>query len=457
MRRTSPREVLPSEDVSAQIRELMDYAAEAGRRLRDRPGAQVYTESPNKPNADDLLFEGLRSVLEDEILPAGQLRDGKIDEREVAREVVKKALIGLKLEQLREAARKMNVSSVGNLEEIATRVASAYSWNEQEIARLILDFEDQLTGERATVDRLFPLSGLPDLDYAAARLDIVTGRYVRVGVARWFVFDDIFVDEDDTTGDVAEVVVGGSFRYYNASVNEFEKEPTLSATPSSREALAYITASPVLRIRRGNITTARAAVRALMSAARIEPKGYVVAGSVSPALDANSEFMLDLVYTRLREMGFGNPNLTVARFRVGETKGEEEGSPAPGSKPVLKAIRFEGSHLLDSVQACQLLALDNRPLVELSLLADYRSRERNMAGRFHLRISIDTDHVQLSTSYGDSPELSLVAHDALVEAARREIENGVGDSDRLGKLYKRLYERAHDQGEPEVATVLMDD
>ncbi len=182
------------------------------------------------------------------------------------------------------------------------------------IARLVL--EPEPSAERGHVERLFPLVEARALADVERRLGYLASPYIRVGVARWFVFDKATVSEEAVT-------VTGTVRAYNASVDTLSAEPTLSAAPSEAAVELVLRRDEALLIaRRCTAQIARAAV-ALRTATKVRPLGHIpyhvaqLDGSAA-AFAAPSLFLLDVLANRLRRAGLGPPNLAVARFKLGE-------------------------------------------------------------------------------------------------------------------------------------------
>ncbi len=182
------------------------------------------------------------------------------------------------------------------------------------IARLVL--EPEPSAERGHVERLFPLVEARALADVERRLGYLASRHIRVGVARWFVFDKATVSEEAVT-------VTGTVRAYNASVDTLNAEPTLSAAPSEAPVELVLRRDEALLIaRRCTAQIARAAV-ALRTATKVRPLGHIpyhvaqLDGSAA-AFAAPSLFLLDVLANRLRRAGLGPPNLAVARFKLGE-------------------------------------------------------------------------------------------------------------------------------------------
>jgi hypothetical protein len=444
--------LIPAEELDATLDELLALAATRGEYLRSIPN-RVSTSTPSKPDITGLLKDKLRASLEKELVPAPRARDGEIDSAEIEHELVKKALIGLKLSALRDLAKESGVASSGVAEDVASRVASAYGWDSDQVARLVIAHEDEPTPERGHVSRLFPLRDGVDTAEILDRLRIVTGRYVRVGVARWFVFDSLTeLDED-----VIDVV--GTYRAYRAAIDEVEGTASLRALPDKQQVLIRVRRGSVLEVRGASTQGARAAARAFEIAAGVDLRGNVpfadirvsgVQGLIHPA----SDFMLDLLNTRLRGASLSKLNLTVARFKVADS--DYEATEGVIAKPTLLAVRFEGMHLLDSIAACRLLDHDHRPLVEMALRLSYKSQEDDTEGHYPIKIALETDHVLVATGFGSVALESLQVHSLVVRAVSQEIEHGVGDQDRLQVLVEKIRKRAGESESPAAATMLVD-
>lgn len=450
----SPRAWLTEESLDQTVDELLELAAQRGRQLRELQGNEP-SEASQLPGIDLQLRRALRRSLEDEIVPVSQGRDGEIDAYEVEHEIIKKALVGMKMSALREAARDEGVATSGVAEDVATRVAQAHDWDAQEIARLVLRYEEEPAAERGHVTRIFPMGDPIDVDYAHDRLTVVAGRYIRVGVARWFVFDTVARRED-------QIEVSGSYRAYRATVDEEAGQPVLTSVPGREPLRASLSASASLEIHGGGMQGARAAARALALVVASPLRGYVpnaemvdnvAFGGVHPT----SEFMLDLLSTRLRDAGLYNRDLTVARFKVADddlnTPTVDEGD----RRPVLKAVRFEGKHLLDSIAACRLLATERRPLPEIALQASFQPLEgQHFSTRLPIKISIERDHVLVATGLGTDPAISSDVHGRVLTSVEQEIESGTADAESLAELVSRIMARAQEVDMPATATMLTD-
>ncbi len=476
--------VVLSEDLSSEIERLLEYGRERGRvaretRLVDSRTQPVHTIHPDKPDITELLREELISALEDEVVPAVRTGPARgILEGELQREIAKKALVGLKLHMLRQIAEKLRLDKRGNLEDVADRIARTYRYDEHEIAQLVLDHDEDPEPDRGHSDRIFPLQDAPDLDHVVKRLGYVTGRYIRVGVARWFVFEEVKAAE-------GRVILDGILRAYNVSVNvdddlsvtadadgsaaglpaSLDPEPsarseaTLGSSPTELPVrVSLLRGSKTLRIRSKNVSAARAAVRALAIATDAETLGHLPLATRAyegplGSFAEHTTFMLDLVDNRLADAHASNPNLTVARFaieRSDETHEEE------GERPRVREVRFEGDHLLDSLAACRLIALDGRVLADLSLRVSFGDSDE--VARFPLRISLERDHVLLITGFGRGLlEQSAALHRLLVNAVEQALDSGVKNVERLEALAVRIDAFARANQEVDRPTMLKED
>jgi hypothetical protein len=433
--------VFNDDSLDALVASLARIAEEEAARIRreDRTGG-VRVVNPFKSELQLSFTEGLRAALEDEVVVAVE-RDSshasEIRPLEFQHEVLKKALVGLKLERLRNIARDNELRIGGNREELATRVADFYRWDEEQIARLVLDTDAEPEPERSYVERFFPLEQVPDLEYVRRRLDVVIDRYIRVGVARWFVFETLSADD-------AEVTLSGTLRAYGADVTEDDDSPRVRAVVRNdrRVSLTLRAGDEMLHVHGGSAIEAKAATEALEVATRVARKGYItppVAGITSgPAMTfaRQSLFMLDLLTTRFDTANLSNKNLTVIRFEIAK-KLDEEGS----ERPELRAVRFEGQHLLDSPPACTLLEA-GRPIVDMVLNVQSPPRPDGESARVPVRVAIEDDHVLVMTSLSKSPSLAHDVHRSVLAEVELELGEGVKDPAALMALAARISDRA---------------
>jgi hypothetical protein len=446
-------EVVHREVLTEHISDLLRLAREMGEDIQRerRKSGVAYRVDWTPPNIENLLSEDLRIALEDEVVPASLETESAtgISERETQREVIKKALIGLKLATLRDIARERRLPAGGSIEDVATQIGAAYLWDEQAVARLVLDNSSEPVEVHGHSSHLYGLESAITFGSTEERLRHLVGRYIRTAIARWFIFEKMTFEDQ-------QIVVEGRLRSYRAHVDEIGESPTLSADATEASAHIVLSAdSSILEVRTSSPTSAQAAMDALELALDIKPLGFVP----QPAYDTNtavdrstrsfsrvSLLMLDVLFNRLPAMGYGRPDLTIARFKIPDV-GKVDAIVESENRPVLRAVRFDGNHLLDSAPTCRLLT-DGRDLVEVSMLLASKRRSDGEAWTFPVRISIDKDRVHLATGYGTSNVVGLSRdlHREMLATLVDEMTDGILNIDRLAELCNRIQERAESTG-----------
>jgi len=407
--------------------------------------------------AHSAVRQALHAYLADEIVPAiEQEGDTGIRVSEAEHEQVKRALAHLKLGVLRDIARQRGVDAAGDLDLVTGRIGYALNWDREAVARLILDHTEE-SPEVATghSTRVFALRGELSVDEVADRLSYVSGRYIRTGIARWFVFEDSRL--------VPPLLrVEGAVEAFRAEARELDDSPFLDATPTRAEVEIELSSdSNVALVHGASAQNARGSLTALSTAAKVEHPDYVPraelnAGVLPGRIHPTSFFMLDLVYSRLRGSLFRERNPILARFRFSKSD-EEEQDQSGTRKPRLRAVRFDGEHLLDSREACSLLWLEGRPLVDLTVRVQARGDGDENWGRFPVRITIETDHVAVSTGYGSaSLDRSQEVHRASVAAVQSALIGPEPDWERLNAVEAHIEKVATSETPPETAELLAD-
>lgn len=403
-----------SDEIDERLEDLARRLAESGRTtgeavLQRKAAAGKVVRRRDLPAFTTEFLAAARQALEDEVdIARPAVFDEDIEPSEAEREILKKALARLKLEQLRQIVESRGADPRGNEEEVIERLIAVLSADRQAIARLILEHEEP-TPERGLANRLFPVFGTRiDADVALRRLEQYARRYIRTGIARWFVFGS-----PERRGDAA--VLDGAFRTYR--VEPFEEDNFFEIF-SSPEALPVTIRledrSIYIDTRAKGVTESRAAAQAVMKLLGLSP---------SPGLpiethpregqllrwDTRSVFMVSFLLNELNSEGIETLNLTSAHFETGEA------SRGTDLRPVVRSVRFEGAHLLDSKPASELL-IEGRALVSIALLVRFTP----MAGEsfvLPIQLSLDKDHVTVLTGFG--AERHEVANQLQRELLRR--------------------------------------
>jgi hypothetical protein len=444
--RKSPKPIMRGEELERRISDLVDHVQQASNAFESEDRKDRAT-----PDFSEFLERDLRQYFEDEVIPAIPSRDGGnlIDETELRHEVTKKALVGLKLSALRQAARDLGAAAPANArsEDLAESVARALGWDADAVAQFILDHEEEPTEGHAHVSRLFGLTPeFPSAVDVESTILSYMGRYIRVGLARWYVF----VDSAHTDYGVQ---LFGKYMSYTTDVEQAEDRVGLRPVSRIDDVAAHLMPERgVVEVGDSSARAARAAVFAATAVLGHRPLDYVphAATAVDPVLGqvhGTSLFLLSILQNRIPASGVERLNLTVARFKL------DSSAPSDDDKPTLKAVRFEGSHLLDSSQACRLI-VDGRPLANIAFrLTLKRSVSADSTAKptssFPVKIAIEPDHVHVTTGLGDDPLESRRVHEIVKDAVWSEMANGHQEWE-LYKLVQRMTERA-ESDEPSTA------
>lgn len=401
------------------------------------------------PDFTELLREDLKAHFEDEIIPAipNANGGGYIDETELRHELAKKALVGLKLSRLREGAEEIGAPLAGarTSEEIAAAIAKALHWDDEAVARFVLENEEEPTDNSGHSTRLYPLAdSTANVDEIGSAVQRLIGRYIRVGLARWYVFDDSSQTDDG-------VRLSGKFMSYSADVDPTKDRASLKSVPKVQDVDAIITPSRgVVEVRKAAWGAAKAAVFAASAVLDQQTLEYVPntgrgAEPVSGKVHGSAEFLLSVLHNRLPDAGVDSVNPTVARFKL-----DSVGESTSDDSPALKAVRFEGNHILDSAAACRFIVVEGRQLANISFrmylkLSDAEGTMQHSS--FPVKIALESDHVQVVTGLGDNPIGSRRAHDIVKTAVWAQVKHGHPEDSTLDQLVKRMVERAA-EGEP---------
>lgn len=434
--RKSPHSVIRDDVLDENVNNLFNYVAEIADQF-----VPDSTEAIATPDFSELLKRDLRKYFEDEVIPAVPLgANDWIDKTELRHEVAKKALLGLKLSALRRGAQDLmeNLSARYTAEDLAEIVAKSLGWDPDAVAQFVLDHEEEPTNDRAHTSRLYALS--PDsgiTDDIESQISQYLGRYIRVGVAQWYAFTDLKLIDSG-------VRVYGRYMSYTTDVTQSEDGVKLLPVQNVNNLTVDITPKRrIVEVGDSTIRAARAAVFAATAAFGEHTLDYVPnAGSdasrVKGHVHGSSLFLLNVLENRIPNHVVTGINLTVARFKF------DNDETTDSSKPALKAVRFEGSHLLDSAQACRFIVVDGRPLANISFRLSLQrsdSGDLKSSSTFPVKISIERDHVHVTTGLGDDPLRATEAHALVKGAVQSEIADG-HDPSALEKLILRMAERA---------------
>jgi hypothetical protein len=433
--------IVPAERFAADVSALLDFARQRGRegrevRTKSRKQRVITTGLRDKPDISDALEAELRDALESSIVPAVEAEDSDLFEIEKQREIQKKALMILSRRSLARLAESMKLDKRGTAEELAERLARALKHDEQKIAQLIIENAEEPEPDRRFSARLFPLERTLDLSHVSDRIGWALGRYIRIGVARWVVFEEVLRDEDELT-------LGAQLFSYSAQVDTQDHDPSLAATPSTSSIkLRLFEGHSVVHVDQAGINESRGALKALESVTDIRRLGRLPAtpkgleGALG-TFDPVTVLMLDLIYNRASQAQARSINLTAAKFRMDKEEAHIVAADNP-EKPTLRSVRFEGRHLLDSPAACRLIAKEARALVDISMTVGVEVSGGSEEMRFPVRFILSSDHAAVMTGYGLIPRFARLLNERLIEGVEVAIEQGITSRDRLEDLAERI-------------------
>jgi hypothetical protein len=444
--------LIRSEDLDTRLTEILERAAEVGREaetaaLGDRePEAGEISRAPSEISDEQLLAD-LRKGLEDEVLVARPAQgEAVIDEREEHREIAKRALIHIKLPQLRVIAEDIGLPKGGKLEDVADRIVRAYDADEEEIARLIVAYETEPPPQRRFTTRLFRISDSLDasMDATADRIRVFAHRYVKTGIARWFVIEN--VDER-----VGAIRMRGTYRFYNADAELRDDEYRLRAERASASGqLTLLAGRTVVDVETKGVAEGRAMMDAFAHASGIR-RPSVFSLNLPPlegelaGWDSASVFMTDVLNSQFRTRDVEIANLVMVGFEMGE----QETSSA---RPTVRSVRFQGQHLLDSQTACELLTRGQR-MTEWTAMVRFCADAENTSV-LPVTVRLERDHLAVVTGFGaHSPTVARQLHKEVVRRLGSRLEHGVSDRGELYRVADQIRARAEQPEPVERATI----
>jgi hypothetical protein len=415
---------------------LLALARQEGRNNQAEAQTEERSNTFNLATISDLTsetLESLRAYLAESDVFAHMASDsGDIPESIQAREIEIAALSRLKLADLEELATTKGVPLIASKERLAELIVGA-NVTREEIAELALR-EADLSVDTGLVTRLFPLVAPPDVSHAATRLKRTQGRYVKLRLARWFIYDEARLLDH-------VVVLRGRMRSYRSKpVLEVEGH-RLNVDPHS--------AKMVVRLRRGR-KWAEVDGRQVTDARDIGPVlarggGVAFEETLSLPLPALEEamgswsrrtvWMLALLQLHLESDGISILDYAMAHF---EAPGSE---PARPDEPRIAAVELRGQHVGDSRDACQRIVEGAGLLaVELKLTFVPNNKDSYL---IPVRVGIDDTCATVETGAGqDVPaDVSTLLHRTLIDRLCHALDTTV-DTPRISSLVRKIIERA---------------
>ncbi|MDZ5661409.1 SAP domain-containing protein [Nocardioides sp. S-58] len=437
------RPILHAEALEAAMQELLAAADDA---IERRGSAAVSTHAP----MDDWVVADLRQAIEQEFQPAVSSPHVEIEPHELERELIKSALANLRSPTLKSIANSLGLPVTGNKDILTNRIGRDLGWDADRVARLVARAENADLQPPAHLSRMFALRDVPDLASVQQRLQYVENRYVKVGLAKWFGFGG-------PTQTAEELHISGAYRSYQAQIETKSNEPSLkSSNQTVNMSITFPSYRSAMLVGNVGITPARTAARATAKAAAVDllgfvPNVYLNASPLRQELHPTTTFILDFIYNRLKAVPEleGTPNVTVARFKMANVEehswqdADAENATGPRTRqPKLHGVKLDGRYLLDSPAACNLMAIEQRPLLDVSMDLRCRQPGSNYADLHQVKISVETDHIAVSTSQSVDQQGSQFIHDRVTAAMLDQIQYGLADEPRMNALTVQIRAQA---------------
>jgi hypothetical protein len=269
------------------------------------------------------------------------------------------------------------------------------------------------------------------------------------------------VFEEISEPDDGKVQITGRLRHYDAFVDDTLPQPRIGSSPGETSVtLSVSDDTDHVRVRQTTAATARAALGAVTAATGVVARKRVPLSAVAPtgaaaAFDPQTAGLLDLLHSRLRRVDLKDLDLTLARFRIEREADEELDKQNQSARHSLRAVRFEGNHLLESVVACRLIAREARRLADVSFtVIDARLDREDV--RVPLRVGVDRDHVVVFTGFGHAAAIAAAdVQRHTVDEVTAMLTDGIADHIRLQQLAEAIGRRA--DGEKPTGAMMLDE
>jgi len=419
---TDPPAIVVDEEYLAAMQDLLALARQEGERSQAEAQKEERASTYNMPDVSDLITETrerLQSYLEESDLFAHDAPDGEIPEDEQEREIETAALSRIKLEDLEELAADKKVPLVASKEELAEMIVRRTGVTREEIAELALRGSD-LSLDTGLVTRLFPLKEKPSIAVASARVTKAEGKYLRLRLARWFLYDDVAVAS-------SAIVLRGRIRSYQTKPVLEVDGHRLNATPHQ--------ARMIVRLRRGR-QWAEVDGRQLSDARDMSPVMARGAGVIFnpvlslpvPALvgelgkwSRQTVWMLSFLQNYLERDGATIHNYSMAHFEAADAR-----APVQPDEPRIAEIQLKGQHVGDSRDACQRI-VDGGRLLAVEIVLAYRPNAGGDSYLIPARIGVDPSSATVQTAAGKKvpADASSSLHRGLIERVRAALDNDV--------------------------------
>ncbi len=398
-----------------------------------------------RPQLQAGALERLFEQLAHEVLVIAEQQGGGVPESERDHEVAKRALVRLRLTDLRTLAEQQGINTEGSVEALADKLATNAEDDATEVARMVVGVTEETedAAEHGLVTAVFPLVRTADLSAVRQRLAGLEQNYARIGVARWFICNSVGM----TAG---ALVLRGRLRFYRVSPKLDYDQYDLSSTPNVADAVASVRGGrPWLEITGRLRSDAPPLALLLHRLGQLELKRPMTFALQAPQGDAQgwarrTLLLVGLLAHDLSSDGIEVTNLAIAQF---ETVGED---PASNRAPLVKNVRVGGQHLMSHRQVCELIVAGRALSRIQGSVRVALSPEQRLIVPF--RIDIDAEHAVIATGFTATTTESDTAaiHRRLIDCVERAIgrsELPQAAVDQIPAIMRRAAEESPDEAD----------
>jgi hypothetical protein len=428
---------------------LLELAKDEGAKANldvaeDMPSNEWASELPDDPEFIASTEAAIRAVLEQHEDLAHESADGEIPLAAQEREIEKAALLDLRYRDLKAVAEAHGVPVFKSKDRLAEAIVNHTDLTREQIAELVLQHYPADPFDRGMTTHLVPLNDPPDIGDATGKLERLAGRYARLRVARWFVFQNAAHPTPQ------QLVIKGQLRGYRTKAVLDTDDYKVNATPQRTEVRARlregtewaeVDARHVADVRDMRVVLNRGAE--VQTSASIVPELEPMEG-VLAAWDSKSVWFLDFLSRALEDDNTEIFNFEMAHF-------ERVGGPGddPG-KPQIDKVELRGQHIGSHRDSCSLITAGRR-LMEVVVKLRFRANAQQDF-LIPVQISLFPDRATIATAAArDVPSTAIgELHRDLVRKVRLALEREV-KFDEIDGLAQKIVGRAEQASPAEEA------
>lgn len=419
---------------------LLQLAKEEGEQAHsdiadDMPADEWAMELPDDENFIAAAAQEIRAILEEHEDLAQTATDGEVPLDAQEREIERAALLDLRFNDLKSIAADRGVPLHKSKDRLVQAIVKHADLTREEIAELVLRHSPDEAFERGMTTHIVPLNEPPNLETAATALSLLSGKYARLRVARWFVFTSA------THPTSKQLLIKGHLRGYRTKAVLDTDDYKVNATPQRtdlrirlRDSIrwAEVDARHVSDVRDARTVLDRGAEVSTRSSLmpQLEPMQGVLAG-----WDPRSIWFLDFLSRALEDGHTQIFNFEMAHF-------ERVGAPTLESGvPQIDKVELRGQHIGSHRDSCSLITA-GRSLLEIVVKLRYRVNP-HQDFLIPVQVSLLPDRATITTAAAhDVPSTAIGnLHRDLVKKVRAALDHEV-EFGALETLANKISERS---------------